>query len=373
MRSLYLHIPFCEKKCLYCDFYSIENRSQTGRFLDALVVEIGRAGEEHGGVEVETVFFGGGTPSLLAPAELERVLDAVRRSFRLQANAEVTVETNPGTVSADTLRAYRESGVNRLSIGIQSFHPEELRFLDRIHGPEQAEACVRAARDAGFGNLSIDLIFALPGQRRSSWEETLRRAVALGPEHISAYSLIVEPNTPLFRLVEEGKVVPASRDDEAEQYEFTMAFLGAAGYEQYEVSNFARPGFRCRHNLTYWSHGGYLGFGPSAHSFLPAVGGREGRRWWNVGNLVNYLERIEGGRTAVAGEETLSPGQLRNERVFLGLRGSGIAVSDLAGEKGVELARDLVADGLATVEAGILRLTSRGYLLCDEISAKLMV
>lgn len=373
MRSIYLHIPFCEKKCLYCDFYSIENRSLTGRFLDALVLEVERAGTEHPGAEVDTVFFGGGTPSLLKPAELSRLLDALRASFRLAADAEITVETNPGTVTAGTLRAYRESGVNRLSIGVQSFLPEELRFLDRIHDPAQAEACVREARAAGFQNVSIDLIFALPGQRRSSWEETLRKSVALGPEHISAYSLIVEPSTPLFRLVEEGKVIPAGRDDEASLYEFTMGFLGSEGYDQYEVSNFARPGFRCRHNANYWSHGAYLGLGPSAHSFLPLDGGREGRRWWNVSNLVNYLERVEAGLPPLAGEERLSGNQLRNERVFLGLRGRGLALAEIADGKSQAVVRDLVEHGLAVVEDEALRLTPRGYLLCDEISAKLMV
>jgi len=372
VRSLYLHIPFCEKKCLYCDFYSIENRSQTGRFLDAIVLEVTRAGEEHGRPEVDTVFFGGGTPSLLKPAELARLLDAVRMSFCLDERAEITVETNPGTVSADTLRAYRACGVNRLSIGIQSFDPEELRFLDRIHDPAQAGACVRAAREAGFGNISVDLIFALPGQSLPTWEKTLASAVALGPEHVSAYSLIVESNTPLFRLVEEGTVIPAGRDEEAALYEFTMEFLRGAGYEQYEVSNFARPGFRCRHNANYWSHGGYLGFGPSAHSFLPVEGGRAGRGWWNVGNLINYLERIERGSSAAAGEERLSADQLRNERVFLGLRGSGIAVSELPERAGAAVVRDLAAHGLAVVEGGMLSLTPRGYLICDEISTKLM-
>ena len=373
MRSLYLHIPFCEKKCLYCDFYSIENRSMTGRFLDALVLEIARAGEGHRGREVDTVFFGGGTPSLLKPAELERLLEAARASFRLSAGAEITVETNPGTVTSDTLRAYRACGVNRLSIGIQSFDAAELRFLDRIHDAPQGTACVRAAREAGFDNISVDLIFALPGQLLSTWEGTLRSAVALAPEHISAYNLIVEPNTPLFRLVEEGTVTPAGRDEEAGLYERTMELLGAAGYEQYEVSNFARPGFRCRHNANYWSHGGYLGFGPSAHSFLPIEGGREGRRWWNVSNLVNYLERIEGGLSPAAGEETLSGRQLRNERVFLGLRGSGLEVGELMEGDGEAVLRDLTAHGLAIVEGGMVRLTPRGYLLCDEISAKLMV
>jgi oxygen-independent coproporphyrinogen-3 oxidase len=373
MRSLYLHIPFCEKKCLYCDFYSIENRSQTGRFLDALALEVARGGELHAGAEVETVFFGGGTPSLLTPEELGALLDVLRGSFRLSPGAEVTVETNPGTVTPDTLREYRRRGVNRLSIGIQSFHPDELRFLDRIHDPAQAEACVRSAREAGFENISIDLIFALPGQPLQRWQETLTRAVALGPEHISAYSLIVEQNTPLFRLVEEGAVVPAGHDEAAAQYEFTMEFLRAAGYGQYEVSNFARPGFRCRHNDNYWSHGGYLGFGPSAHSFLPLDGGRGGRRWWNVGNLVNYLERIEAGQAAVAGEEVLSAAQLRNERVFLGLRGSGLPVAGLEPAGSPSILRDLEENGLAVVEGGIVRLTPRGYLICDEISAKLMV
>jgi oxygen-independent coproporphyrinogen-3 oxidase len=372
VRSLYLHIPFCEKKCLYCDFYSIENRSQTGRFLRALESELARRGEEYGRPAVDTVFFGGGTPSLLTPAELGGVMKAIRASFRLSAGAEVTVETNPGTVAPPTLREYREHGVNRLSIGIQSFRPDELRFLDRIHDPGQARACVMAAREAGFDNVSIDLIFALPGQRLDAWKETLEKGVALAPDHISAYSLIVEPTTPLFRLVQEGTVVPAGREVEADLYEYTMEYLAAEGYEQYEVSNFARPGSRCRHNENYWAHGTYLGVGPSAHSFEAIDGGRGGRRWWNVANLVNYLERIESGLTAVAGEETLTPAQLRNERVFLGLRGSGLPVEDLPATGRDTMLGDLVEQGFAALQDGLVRLTRKGYLVCDEISAKLM-
>jgi oxygen-independent coproporphyrinogen-3 oxidase len=369
VRSLYLHIPFCEKKCLYCDFYSIENRSLNGRFLDALEREIARAAGRYGGEDVDTIFFGGGTPSLLSPDELDRILRALRSAFSVARDAEITVETNPGTVTPGTLLAYRGLGVNRLSIGIQSFQPDELRFLDRIHDAGQAEACVLAAREAGFWNVSVDLIFALPGQSLQTWEATLRRAVSLGPDHISAYSLIVEPNTPLARLVQDGTVVPAARDDEAGQYEHCMEYLTAAGYEQYEVSNYARPGFRCRHNANYWSHGGYIGFGPSAHSFLPGEGGVGGRRWWNISNLVNYLERIEAGRSAAAGEETLSPRQLRNERIFLGLRGTGVAAADVA--EGETLS-EFMRLGLVTWKDGVVRLTSRGYLLCDEISVKLM-
>lgn len=373
MASIYLHIPFCEKKCLYCDFYSIENLSRTEDFLAALHYEIdlyaGYAEKE----SVETVFFGGGTPSLLSPGQLGDILSHLRRVFPIEKDAEITVETNPGTVTAEKLAAFRSLGVNRLSIGVQSFHDDELKFLSRIHDAAEAMRCMEYARRAGFDNVGIDLIYALPGQTLQRWQATLQRAVELQPDHISAYGLIVEDGTPLARMVHAGLVSPMPADEEAEFYEFTMAFLEAHRFEHYEVSNYARPGFRSRHNYNYWRHANYLGFGPSAHSFWKE-GHRVARRWWNISNLSHYCSSLKCGMLPILQEETLDTVQLLEEEIFLGLRSDGIRLERLRHDatQASSLVASLIDEGAAMIENGILRLTRKGYLLCDEIAARLM-
>jgi oxygen-independent coproporphyrinogen-3 oxidase len=377
MASLYVHIPFCERKCIYCDFYSIESTALIGRFQSALLREIDLQAGCGGGTVFDTVFFGGGTPSLLSPAQLGEILGTLRSVFAIDDDAEITVETNPGTVSPVKLTGYRELGVNRLSIGIQSFEADELQFLGRIHDARQAEECVRMTRRAGFGNVSVDLIYSLPGQSAAKWLRTLNRALALEPDHISAYSLIVEDNTPLARHVAAGHVSPNPVEQEAELYELTMRTLEAAGFEQYEVSNYARNGYRSRHNYNYWRHGNYLGFGPSAHSFWRA--GSVARRWWNIANLSHYVTRLEEGHHPLMKEEILSDKELLTEKVLLGLRSDGLQLDELRSGSGAEVmtARrstidQLVREQLATLEHERLRLTPRGYLLCDEISRRLM-
>ena len=378
MSSLYLHIPFCERKCLYCDFYSVEGIAKMERFLTALHREIDLYGTYRG--TFDTVFLGGGTPSLLQPDQLRTILAHMRDRFLIASDAEVTLETNPGTVDAEKLAAFRQSGVNRLSVGIQSFDEEELRFLSRIHNASDAIRCVRDARDAGFENISIDLIYSLPSQGRARWERTLEQAMALNPDHVSAYSLIVEENTPLWRMVEEGRVIPNPPDEEAELYEFTMAFMALHGYEHYEVSNYAKPGFRCRHNHAYWSHQNYLGFGPSAHSFWVGSSAREGSRWANVPSVEAYCKRLDGSVAPVEFREVVKVKELANERIFLGLRSDGVDIGRMQNDLGVHLTgiqehmlTQLVAEGLAQFENATLRLTPRGYLLCDEIAERMMI
>ena len=381
MASLYLHIPFCERKCLYCDFYSLAPSERSAPqeeliplFLEALSFEVRLlALEPRFQTSYETVFFGGGTPSLLSPSQIGQILQDVRDRFSIQPDAEVTVEANPGTIDEEKLRGYKSAGVNRLSIGIQSFRDEDLRFLSRIHTAGQAVDAVRAARAAGFDNISIDLMFALPTQSLAQWEENLGRAVALSPNHISCYSLIVEPNTPLFRLVQSGQVRPIHADLDAQMYERTIAVLAAAGYEQYEVSNFARRGFKSRHNSNYWNHTPYLGLGPSSHSFW------EGERWWNVANLSTYLGRLKHGRLPVASGEKLTDEDLIVESVFLGLRSEGIDLRRLRSTYGVDLFLEaepclasFLRERLLVNEDGRLRLTPKGYPLCDHISGALL-
>ena len=305
-------------------------------------------------------------------------MGALRRAFAIAPGAEITLETNPGTVTAGKLSAFRSLGINRLSIGIQSFDEEELRFLGRIHDGPGAVRCVEDARAAGFTNVSVDLIYSLPSQTRASWDATLSRALALGPDHVSAYSLIVEDGTPLARMVAAKLVSPNPLEAEASLYEHTMAVMERAGFEHYEVSNYARPGFRSRHNSAYWSHEGYLGFGPSAHSFWQAGPGGVPLRWGNAPALNRYCDALRKGELPVAMREEVTHAQLCNERIFLGLRSAGVDLRTLEREFNLpadrlELARALVGEGSAVLDGGTLRLTDRGYMLCDEIAARMMV
>lgn len=266
--SLYLHYPFCVRKCLYCDFLSGPGSvdAQT-RYLAALQQEVACSGME--GAPVDTIFFGGGTPSLMPVPALSDLLDGIRAHFCVDPDAEITLECNPGTVDVEKLLGFQEAGVNRLSIGVQSFHEDELRLLGRIHTAEEAVDCFRAARRAGFENISLDLMSALPGQDYAAWMDNLEQAVRLGPEHISAYGLILEEGTPLLRSYEAGQLPPVAEDEEDRRmYHDTKSFLEQAGYHRYEISNYAREGRACRHNLGYWSGHDYLGLGLGASSLI---------------------------------------------------------------------------------------------------------
>ena len=382
MASLYLHIPFCEHKCIYCDFYSvvpveseISHRSLEGQFLSALKTEIEVRAEDqrfHG--PYETIFFGGGTPSLLHPSEIEKILNLLSSRFAIQTNAEITLETNPGTVDKEKLRAFRSAGINRISMGIQSFHDEDLKFLTRIHTASEAKQCVRDCTAAGFENVSFDLIFSLPHQTLAKWKSNLEQAVELQPGHISCYSLIIEPETPLFHMVQLNQVTPIDSERDADLYEFTIDFLTSHGYEQYEVSNFAKPAaagkpnFKCRHNLNYWNHSHYLGFGPSAHSFW------KDERWWNISDLTAYIKQLGERTLPLAGGEHLTETQFMEEAIFLSLRSEGIDLEqfrrrfsrDLSTEN-VSIISELIQQGSARMESGRIRLTAKGYVLCDEI------
>jgi oxygen-independent coproporphyrinogen-3 oxidase len=348
-------------------------------FLAALRREISLRADFRDWAVFETIFFGGGTPSLLTPGQVERILSHLHAAFRITPEAEVTLEANPGTVTDEKLRSFRSLGINRLSIGIQSFHDHELKALGRIHDRAEALRCFDEARAAGFDNISIDLIYSIPGQALADWEDNLRTAVALAPQHIAAYSLNVEEGTPLARMVRTGEVRMNSADLEAGMYEQAMELLDAHGYEHYEVSNYALPGFRCQHNGNYWSHKNYLGFGPSAHSFWKENGGTSGRRWWNVASLPAYLSRLNAGCLPVEGEERIGTGDMLHERILLSLRSGALDVAglrsglgyDLMTERG-DIVRWLLEEELAVLDGGALRLTARGYLVCDEICNRLL-
>ena len=325
--GVYVHIPFCASRCDYCDFATWTDRGHLiDEYVTACVRDVaGRRAE--GFPAASSVFFGGGTPSLLAADQLTRVLDAIERT----EGAEVTVECNPDSVDAAKLASYRRAGVNRLSFGVQSMVPHVLAALGRTHDPANVERAVAFARDAGFARLNVDLIYGTPGESLDDWRRSLDGALALQVEHLSAYALTVEPATALGRRVAGG--APAPDDDlQADAYALADSALGAAGFEWYEVSNWARPGEECRHNELYWTGGEYLGIGCAAH------GHTEGRRWWNVRTPERYIRAIEGGASAVAGSEALAATARAEEAFGLALRTrAGVTVSGRAARVVAEL------------------------------------
>ena len=385
--ALYVHIPFCERRCSYCDFYTVAwPNPPLAEYVDLVQREMALWRQRSGFAELrfETVFFGGGTPSLLTPSQIGRLLDAAFRFFSFPVEPEITLEANPGTVDVDTLRGYRAAGVNRLSLGVQSFLQHELELIERIHSPEDVYQSVAWARQAVFGNLGLDLIFALPGQRFEHWDHNLSQAVSLQPEHLSTYNLTIQDGTPLAHRIRCGKLRPCAEAEERRMYTHTIDFLAQHGYPQYEVSNFARPGFACLHNLKYWDGSPYLGVGASAHSFL------EGRRFWNVANLRTYREALEGDDFATEDEERLSREQAMFETVFLSLRQSaGLRLVDFEQRFGASLAqvygevlRRLFPEGFNgsfeldargkwfEISDASLRLTREGLLLADALCAE---
>ncbi|HEY6906957.1 MAG TPA: radical SAM family heme chaperone HemW, partial [Ignavibacteriaceae bacterium] len=321
--ALYIHIPFCDHKCIYCDFYSIITTDNITPFLHSLKKEIDHYSVIYSADRVySTIYFGGGTPSLMDPYYIAEIIGYIRHKFTFLQDAEVTLETNPGTVDQIKLKDFRAAGVNRLSIGIQSFHNEELKFLTRIHDRKTAIDTVLKAKNAGFDNINIDLIFNLPGQTIQKWSDNLEQAVSLPISHLSAYSLILERGTILNKMVLDKKVVLQDDDYDADLYEYTLDFMENRNFNQYEVSNFCLNGFECRHNNAYWRYGDYLSFGTSAHSFM------EGRRWWNFSSLKKYIAEIDSNGTAAAGSEVLNEKQQFDEYIMLALRSSGIDLLD---------------------------------------------
>src|SRR3954447_13224341 len=300
MLGLYIHIPFCAAICNYYNFNrGLFEAGLKNRYVDGLVAEIRRAGGP-GRAAADTIYFGGGTPSLLEPSEVARILEAVRQAFAIAATAEITLEANPETVTVERLAGYRASGINRVSFGVQSFRDDELRRLSRMHGSARAKAAYHEARAAGFDNVSLDLMMWLPAQRVDEWLEAVDEAIALGPEHLSLYMLEVYPNAPLKDDMARARWSQAPDDDVATMYVTAMERLDCAGYRQYEISNVARPGRESRHNLKYWTDGAWLGFGCGAHSTQNAV------RWKNVASTEEYVARIAAGQPVAIERRELS-------------------------------------------------------------------
>ncbi len=365
-RGLYVHIPFCPQVCPYCSFAVTTPRPRLHqRYVEALCAELRARRSEGLSGPLDTVYFGGGTPTLLEPSLLGQVLAEIRVLYGLVPDAELTVEANPEGADSRRFAALREMGFNRLSLGIQSFADQSLRLLGRRHDQAQAVAACAAARLAGFANLNLDLIFAIPGAPPGDWQHSLQSALAQRPEHLSTYALTIEEGTPFAKHEREGRLVPLAEDGQASAYEGAVAQLEGAGFEHYEVSNFARPGFHSHHNWGYWQGGQYLGVGLAAHSLLG------GRRSWNQRRLAAYLEAVEEGRSPEAGGEVLDPAAARGESLWLGLRTSaGIALEPGLAER--ERFRALVAAGYLELRGGRVGLTRQGFVLADALSVELM-
>ena len=368
-RFLYLHVPFCLRRCPYCDFaVQPTRRPPIQDWLDAVDAELRLATEANGWtspLQLETIYVGGGTPSLLGPGGMARLRGRLEAYARWDGGVEWTAEANPETFTTGLAREWADAGVNRLSIGVQSFHEPVLRWMGRLHGPAGAVASVEAARAAGIDNVSIDLIFALPTRLGRDWGDDLARALALEPAHLSLYGLSAEPGTPLGRWVREGREAMAGEETYAAEFLRAAEVAAQAGLRQYEVSNFARPGRESRHNGAYWTGAPYLGVGPGAHSFLPPV------RSWNRRDWKGYREDLAAGRSPEAERESVEGESARLERIWLGLRtAEGLACADLS-ERQAALARSWRSRGWALDGSDRLRLTARGWLILDRLAVEL--
>ena len=367
MLGLYLHIPFCSAICNYCNFNrGLFDAAVKERYVMALLQEIRTAAD---GSPADSIFFGGGTPSLLESSEVASLVAACRESFACAADTEITLEANPETVSPETLEGFRAAGVNRLSVGVQSFRDDELQRLSRLHSASRAEQAFRMARAAGFDNISLDLMMWLPQQTIAQWLESIDALIALGPEHASMYLLELYPNAPLRDAMARGQWSLAPEDDAADMYLSGLERMDQAGYAQYEISNVARPGREARHNLKYWRDESWLGFGCGAHST------RDGVRWKNLSGTEDYIAAVSGGRPASVERRVLSAAERVEDALFTGLRlNEGLDLQavqrryglDFLGQFGAEL-QPFVDQGLLIYDHGCVRLTRAGMLLAHEI------
>lgn len=380
--GIYVHVPFCLKKCAYCNFYSVGDGNLQTAYVAALRKEIElRATEVSADFTADTLYFGGGTPSMLTPVQVRGIIDVVRHNYTLTTDTEITLEINPATADAAKLTAYRDLGVNRLSIGMQSFDDGMLRLLGRAHNAAESAAAFRDARRAGFDNISIDLIYGLPGQTPARLNTDIDRALALGAEHISAYMLTLEPETRLAQMLRNGDAPPLSEGWQRQAFDTVLRRLSDSGYEQYEISNFSRidagdgRDYRSRHNLKYWNFATYLGFGPAAHSYHAP-----NRRNWNVSDVTAYIIRLEQGKNPCEDAERLSPEQSQMEMIYLGLRqnrGIDLKAFDSVNPRGFIKAggaalQKLLDDGYLSLQNNFCVLTTQGRPFLDYVTQKLV-
>jgi len=370
MAGIYIHIPFCKQACSYCDFHFSTSLKSKEAFITALVHEIELQKNYLGETVIETIYFGGGTPSLLSDEELDRIFKTLYVNFSIAKNAEITLEANPDDLSKTKLKELKLSPVNRLSIGIQSFFDEDLKLMNRAHSSMQAENSIKESLNSGFENITIDLIYGTPGLSNENWKKNLAKVFSFGIPHLSSYSLTVEQKTPLESHIKKGKVKPVDEEQSAEQFLILMEETIKNGYEQYEISNFCKPGFHSRHNSNYWNGIKYLGLGPSAHSF-------DGNsRQWNVSNNFRYIKSITENKIS-SEKETLTIDQKFNEYMMTGLRTStGISVEKVKTEFGENYLSSLLTEAKNYLDSGkiILKenhfiLTNAGKLIADRISS----
>lgn len=384
MTGIYLHIPFCVKKCFYCDFYSEElilgNESRNdflinynpkiiNQFVDFLITEIQLRDTDYTkSLDYNTIFFGGGTPSLLSSEHFKRIFDTLHKHYNILSDAEITIECNPKTTTLKKFQSLKSIGVNRLSFGVQSFIPEELEFLQRIHGSEDVVREIGNARIAGFDNISLDLMFSLPNQTRENVEYSLNRGIVLNPDHISAYSLIYEPDTPLFDEYEKGLIKKIDDDNDAELYQIVQTKMIENGYLQYEVSNFTQKDKKCLHNINYWEGGEYLSFGPSAHGYL------QSERYWNFRKNTDYFSKLSKRELPTETSENIDNSKKLTELIFLGLRSQGVDLQRInklnesgLSDKFYKYINILSDEKLLEINQDFIFLTTKGYLICDEI------
>lgn len=372
--GLYIHIPFCVRKCPYCDFYSATDLALKPRFLKALIAEMGRV--SHGGLSFDTLYIGGGTPSVYESDEIDHIITNAFQSFKILADSEITIEVNPGTVTLEQLTGFRKSGINRLNIGVQSFQQKNLDFLGRIHSSDAARQALYFARRAGFDKIGIDFIYGMPGQSKQDWLLDLQQAVDYQPAHLSCYMLTYENKTPMNRDLKHGRFQPLSEDRIRVLFETTIDFLEDNGYLQYEISNFAmteedREANVSKHNLKYWTRVPYMGLGPSAHSYI------EPQRHWNIASLDQYIKEIESGGLPVAGRELLTIEQQKIEAIYLGLRMTrGIDLAFFKKKFGVDFRETfkevtivLEKDDYLQVTKSHCTLTRQGRAFIDSITS----
>ncbi|MFB6455741.1 radical SAM family heme chaperone HemW [Chitinophaga sp. Hz27] len=374
MSGIYLHIPFCKQACYYCNFHFSTSMSQKDAMVKSILQEISLQQNYLGSDIIHTIYFGGGTPSLLSQSELQQILDRLRTHFTIAEDAEITLEANPDDLDPAKLQELKALGINRLSIGIQSFHEADLKWMNRAHNAQQAEDCIKNAQEAGFQNITIDLIYGGPGLSDEGWEYNVKKAIAFGIPHLSCYALTVEPGTALDHFIKKKKMEATDPEKAARHFEQLMRWTEAAGYEHYEISNFALPGWHSRHNSSYWKGLSYLGLGPSAHSF------NGHSRQWNVANNSSYIKSIEKGEIPFE-LETLTAEMQFNEYIMTSLRTSaGCDIGWVEERFGADLAKELLNNCRQFIQKSwmeehgtSLRLTKAGRLFADGIASDLFI
>ncbi|OPJ55600.1 radical SAM family heme chaperone HemW [Alkalithermobacter paradoxus] len=352
--GLYIHIPFCIKKCNYCDFssYKLDNESKN-KFIDGLIKEMKMYSDMYKDREFLTVFIGGGTPTILDTKELKYILDNINKHFKINKDAEITIESNPGTLEKEKLKELYELGVNRLSIGVQAYQTKHLNTLGRIHTFKEFEESFKSALEVGFRNINVDLMFSLPNQTMKEWKETLQKVVDLNPTHISTYSLIIEEGTKFYDMYKSGEIVDIDQNLDRQMYYYAREYLSKNGYNQYEISNFSKKGYECRHNIIYWKCKEYLGLGPSAHSYINKI------RFSNYSTIDTYLEILNNKNLPIDDRNELTFKDRLEEKIFMGLRmNEGIDVYEINEEFNIDI-KNLYKET-------INKLVNDGYLKCNN-------